>query len=503
MYIYQKKIVKENDLFFFDDLAQRMKYITKNIKPNINVEAQPSNIIRNYCGFGSQLLKNENNRHFRSKSQIYNVSPIMNTLIPKEIKTIIIKLDNQKESKNPDINNKNNNFDIKSNYSKTIYDNKSYSAKQNKNEINMRNSDYNDYNDYNTNYISLFIPEPKKRVTRNKSVIITNSVGKNENNRTNISLTGVYKKSFCIDKPNRIKVNKERSTTAPKEKLNMMEKNEKFNKKIIKNISTPNIHNIIDLNNIPKNTDKHNTNIFQNININNNINNLNVLQYNLPIPSDKSSIENISKFLSCSNNTNNKNTNPKIKIFNNMEGITSSKIRKTHSSYSKNNFHISKFNDIIDNMNTLFAPTNINYIQKYINENNNKNQFLQNKILDNIATIKKKEKSKNNPKNLIKKGKLITEDKVKEKDLRNKIKNIYSNHKNGKKCDSKNFLNENQAKIFRNTNANNNSLKDEIAGYDVNVKNNNKNDSNKKNLIKSIPLKLNSNSKNFFANISK
>ena len=184
MYIYQKKIVKENDLFFFDDLAQRMKYITKNIKPNINVEAQPSNIIRNYCGFGSQSLKNENNRHFRSKSQIYNVSPIMNTLIPKEIKTIIIKLDNQKESKNPDINYKNNNFDIKSNYSKTIYDNKSYSAKQNKNEINMRNSDYNDYNDYNTNYISLFIPEPKKRVTRNKSVIITNSVGKNENNRT-------------------------------------------------------------------------------------------------------------------------------------------------------------------------------------------------------------------------------------------------------------------------------------------------------------------------------
>ena len=39
----------------------------------------------------------------------------MNTLIPKEIKTIIIKLDNQKESKNTDTNNKNNNFDIKSN----------------------------------------------------------------------------------------------------------------------------------------------------------------------------------------------------------------------------------------------------------------------------------------------------------------------------------------------------------------------------------------------------
>ena len=50
--------------------------------------------------------------------------------------------------------------------------------------------------------------------------------------------------------------------------------------------------------------------------------------------------------------------------------------------------------DIVDNMNTLFAPTNINYIQKYINENNNKNQFLQNKILDNIATIKKRKKVK-------------------------------------------------------------------------------------------------------------
>ena len=138
-----------------------------------------------------------------------------------------------------------------------------------------------------------------------------------------------------------------------------------------------------------------------------------------------------------------------------------------------------------------------------MNVNENNNQFLQNKILDNILTIKKKVKSKNNPKNLIKKGKLITEDKVKEKDLRNKIKNIYSNHKNGKKCDSKNFLNENQAKIFRNTNSNNNNLKGEIAGYDINIKNNNKNDSNKKNLIKSIPLKLSSNSKHFFASISK
>ena len=73
-----------------------------------------------------------------------------------------------------------------------------------------------------------------------KGVLLNNShwseYTKPKNNRTNISLTGVYKKSFCIDKPNRIKVNKERSTTAPKEKLNMMEKNEKFDKKIIKNI---------------------------------------------------------------------------------------------------------------------------------------------------------------------------------------------------------------------------------------------------------------------------
>ena len=74
MNIYQKKIVKENDLFFFDDLAQRLKNINKNTNPNINMIIQPNIIIRKYCGLSSQLLKEQNNRHFRSKSQINNTS---------------------------------------------------------------------------------------------------------------------------------------------------------------------------------------------------------------------------------------------------------------------------------------------------------------------------------------------------------------------------------------------------------------------------------------------
>ena len=487
MNIYQKKIVKENDLFFFDDLAQRLKNINKNTNPNINMIIQPNIIIRKYCGLSSQLLKEQNNRHFRSKSQINNTS------VPKEIKTIIIKLDNQKEPQSPEENNKNNSIEIKSNHIKEFYDNKSLSENQNKNIVDIRN------NDYNTNYISLFIPEPQKKITRNKSAIITNNNNKNENNKINLSLTGVYKKSFCIDKQNKIKTNKERSTTSPKEKLIINDnKEESKENKIVKNISTPNIHNIIDLNNLPKNTEKNNTNIFQNININNNINNLNVLQYNLPIPPDKTNIAKISKFISSRNY--NKNSNQKIKIFSSMEGNNTSKIKNIHHLYSKNNFHISKFNDIFENMNTLFSPSNINYMQKHSNETN-KNQFLHNKILDNILTLEKNEKNKNKPKHLVKKGKLINDDKAKEKDLRNKIKNIY-NHKNENKCNSKIIENKNQGKNFKNCNLIKNDLKDESSKNDVNIKNNEKDDSNKIGLIKSIPLKL-SNSCLFLANISK
>jgi hypothetical protein len=142
-------------LFFFDDLAQRLKNINKNTNPNINMIIQPNIIIRKYCGLSSQLLKEQNNRHFRSKSQINNTS------VPKEIKTIIIKLDNQKEPQSPEENNKNNSIEIKSNHIKEFYDNKSLSENQNKKNMDIRN------NDYNTNYISLFIPEPQKKITRN------------------------------------------------------------------------------------------------------------------------------------------------------------------------------------------------------------------------------------------------------------------------------------------------------------------------------------------------
>ena len=92
--------------------------------------------------------------------------------------------------------------------------------------------------------------------------------------------------------PHKIKGNKERATTAPKTKLNPDKKGTKINKKLIKNISSPNILNTIEITSMPKNKEKSNnkkyvsTNIYQNININNNINNLNVVQYDLSISPD-------------------------------------------------------------------------------------------------------------------------------------------------------------------------------------------------------------------------
>ena len=111
MNIYQKKIFKESELFFLDDLVQQGKNNNKNQKTNICKEFQPNLNIRKFYGLSSKLLKKDsekNNRQLRSKSQIFSSSPLIENIIPKEIKTIIIKLHNQKEQKESEKNNKNN-----------------------------------------------------------------------------------------------------------------------------------------------------------------------------------------------------------------------------------------------------------------------------------------------------------------------------------------------------------------------------------------------------------
>ena len=421
MNIYQKKIVKESELFFLDDLVQQGKNNNKNQKTNICKEFQPNLNIRKFYGLSSKLLKKDsekNNRQLRSKSQIFSSSPLIENIIPKEIKTIIIKLHNQKEQKESEESNKNN--------FKTFSDNKFQEEKNNKNIINIKN------NNYNTNIISVFVPQPEKKQTRNKSVINN----KNENNIINISLNTIYKKSYCIDKQNKFKGNKERSTTAPKNKLNINEEqNNKINNKLGKNISSPNIHNIIDLNKIPtikeinkiKSNKYINTNIFQNININNNINNLNVLKYDLSILPNKNNNSKLSEILTSRNN-NNRIENSKIKIFGSLDGSFNSNIKRNiHNLNIKNNYQISKFNE---------------FNNRYTN--NNRNHFW-----------------------------------------KNKMKYIYTN-KNGNKYNKNNLGNKNKENNFNESN----KIKEENNECDINIKNIDMNNSNKISKIKSIPLKL-------------
>ena len=425
MNIYQKKIVKESELFFLDDLVQQGKNNNKNQKTNICKEFQPNLNIRKFYGLSSKLLKKDsekNNRQLRSKSQIFSSSPLIENIIPKEIKTIIIKLHNQKEQKESEESNINN--------FKTFSDNKFQEEKNNKNIINIKN------NNYNTNIISVFVPQPEKKQTRNKSVINN----KNENNIINISLNTIYKKSYCIDKQNKFKGNKERSTTAPKNKLNINEEqNNKINNKLGKNISSPNIHNIIDLNKIPnikeinkiKSNKYINTNIFQNININNNINNLNVLKYDLSILPDKNNNSKLSEILTSRNN-NNRIENSKIKIFGSLDGSFNSNIKRNiHNLNIKNNYQISKFNE---------------FNNRYTN--NNRNHFW-----------------------------------------KNKMKYIYTN-KNGNKYNKNNLGNKNKENNFKESN----KIKEENNECDINIKNIDMNNSNKISKIKSIPLKLNNSS---------
>ena len=499
MNIYQKKIVKENDLFFFDDFAQKFNNFSKNKNPNIYLDIQPNLNIRNFYGISPKLLEKEsekNNRQFRSKSQIFTSSPIMDNLIPKEIKTIIIKLNNPKEQKHSEeiskknINNKDFNF-------KTFDDKKFPNEKQNKNIINIRN------NNFNTNFISFFVPVPEKKHTRNKTVIINNNYN-NDNNNININTT-IYKKSFCLDKPNKIKSNKERSTTAPKKQINpKKDQKYKINNKIAKNISTPNIHNIIDLCNIPKiegkNKNKNqyiNTNIYQEINISNNINNLNSNKHNISISPNKIDKSKISEILTGRNNK----EGSQIKKLRSIDLSSKSKIEKIHSINIKDNYSISKFNDIIDKAIVICSTKNNNLYNNRYSKVNNRNQFLQSKARNKLLTIGDIEKEKNLIKKVFKnKGKLMNEINISESEnVANKIKCIYTNN-NMNNYNKKKLGHKNKEKNLGNSNVNNIIIQDENIEYDINIKDNN--NSQKINQIKSIPLKLN-NSCLFLSNPSK
>ena len=451
MNIYQKKIVKENETIFLEDCVHQKKNNNKISNPDLNREPPHNLNIRKFYGLSSKLLKktesSKNNRQISSKSQIFSSSQIISNLIPPEIKTIIIKLDNPKEQK----------------ISKDKNNNKINEERNNKNINNLKN------NNFSTNYISFISPSPDKKHTRNKSLILNN---KNDNSSINISVNTIYKKSYCLDKQKKAKINKERSTTSSQTNFNIEDKNTKIDKKLIKNISTPNILNTIDLIIKPKNKEKNNnrryvsTNIYQNININNNINNLNVVQYDLSISHDKkNNVKKISEILTGRNNKHRSN-NSKNLNFNAFESMDNSFLNKNNSKKIK---EVSKFNDILDKMNNIFSSRHSkfnlynNNKNKYVNKNN-RNQFLLNKI--NAMKINSKNKD-----NILKTNNNIN------KNDKCKIDFIY---KNRNKMDNKNkeiYSNDNNKKII-----------DENIDYDINIKSNNTNKTNK---IKSIPLKLN------------
>ena len=456
MNIYQKKIVKETETIFHEDCIHHKKKNNKNSNQDLNIELPHNLNIRKYYGISSKLLKKtesaKNNRHLSSKSQIFSSSQIINNLIPPEIKTIIIKLDNPKEQR----------------ISKDKNSNKVNEERNNKNINNLKN------NNFSTNYITFMPPSPDKKHTRNKSLILNN---KNDNSYINISVNTIYKKSFCLDKQNKTKINKERSTTLSQTNLNIDDKKANINKKLIKNISTPNILNTFDLIIKPKNKEKNNnnnrryvsTNIYQNININNNINNLNVVQFDLSISPDKKI--NIKKNSEILTNRNNKYKSDKTKKYNAFDNMDNTLLNINNSKKIKD---VSKFNDILDKMNNLFSSRHSkfnlynNNKNKYINTNN-RNQFLLNKI----NAMKMNSKNKENI--------LKTNNNINKNDFINKCK-IDFIYKNKNKIDNKNkdkdiYLNDLNEKII-----------DENIDYDINIKSSNINKTNK---IKSIPLKLN------------
>ena len=175
-----------------------------------------------------------------------------------------------------------------------------------------------------------------------------------------------------------------------------------------------------------------------------------MLQYDLNISHDKKNNLKISEIFT-SRNSPNKNDISKDKNFGSVDCSFPNKINKKIK-------NVTKFNEIVDKMNKIFSKKN--WENKYINVNNKK-QFIINKI------------------NLMKKGNLLNAVNISQKDVKNKIKCIYTN-KNGNKNKINKIKNKKEENPFKEKENNPNNI------------NQQENFNNKKiSKIKSIPLKLN------------
>lgn len=557
MNIYQKKIVKEKEYIFYEDYP-KTKSTYPNLKPDFDSEILSNLNIRQLYGINSRKInKNnnmlKNNRHPRSKSQIINDRRKANKYTQRGIKTVLIKFNKPIEQNcNEKEKNKMNNYSYDIKY-KTYFTEKFYN-KNNKDKSDIQNLLINNKENIinvdlsfeninnNSNVISFYLPYHEKKNTRNKSAILQNEYFSNTNNSINSSFNSIYKKSFCVDKHKNYGgnfKNKEREKSNPKIIANKSFNNIKYNKKVItKNISTPNMQNIINISDLTEHLNKKKSN-----NLLNHVNKK-ISQYNNNNNGNKSTSNEIKKInikYDLQNGKNRMKINTKnlakneedfnVSIKNNIEEfqdkLKQNKTKRKNipplnfkNNIKKNNSNINNYNENINSNLQNF------YNQKCSNNRINTSQFGSFKNKENILTFEEPTNDAFSMKNNIKnKGNLFNLINISEQvSKRDNIDQIYKNSEVDTVSNYMHKKENNKTKLVKRNNNNSNNI-----NYDNNININNNNNNNivqkaniqknkiktkgkefrtnsAKNIdakgyqIKSIPLKLGSNKNTKYIN---
>jgi hypothetical protein len=261
MIIYQKKIVK--DFIITEDCIQ-----TKSTYPNTkrDIDSDFHSIINIHQFYGINSKKNKgkmrkvnSDRHTMSRSQIIINNDIIEKYMPKTIKTVLIKFTKPLEQSHK--SNYINDLNYKTYNSTNSYNNQfTNNNKFNDLKVSEINDPYNqeikinrrssfDKNIMSTNLYSVYAinkDDNFNKRTRNKSVNLKNkdSIYNTINSMKNGS-NKIYRKSFCLDKHKNFGRNfnkNARAKTNPKSKPIKI-----FKKQLIRNISSPDIYNLINL----------------------------------------------------------------------------------------------------------------------------------------------------------------------------------------------------------------------------------------------------------------
>ena len=544
MNIYQKKIVKEKEYIFYEDCA-KTKSTYPNSKPDIDSEIHSSINIRQLYGINSRKInKNnnilKNNRHPRSKSQIINDRRKISKYTPKGIKTVLIKFNkpidqNCNEKEKNKMNNHSYDIKYKTYFTEKFYNNNKDKLEAQKllinNKENIINVDLSFENlNNNSNVISFYLPYQEKKNTRNKSVILQNEYFSNTNNSINSSFNSIYKKSFCVDKHKNYGgnfKNKEREKSSSKIIANKSFNNIKYNKKVItKNISSPNMQNIINISEIHENLGK-----IGNINLLNQVNKK-IFQYNNKNNNCNKSTSNEIKKINIKYdlhngkskmkiNTNNITKNDEdanLLIKNNLEEfqdkLKQNKIKRKNIPPLNFNNNIKKKSNINNYNENINSNLQNFYNQKYINNRINTSQFGSINNKENILTFEEPINDAFSMKNNIKnKGNLFNLINISEQvSKRDHLDQIYknseidrvSNYMHKKENNKTKLVKRNNNNISNNNNnivqkANNQRNKIKAKGKIFRT-NSAKNIEAKGYQIKSIPLKLGTNKNTKYIN---